>query len=304
MGHQDYNMHIIKSLDQLHQKKANILVCWEEEEVDIKPGEVTEAGGRYALKALELATRDAIAGKLDAIVTAPLNKHNVNTPALPFYGHTEYLAAQAGNAEHMMMLVSPYLRLGLATGHVSVKDVSSTLSTELVVRKLRVMNKTLKQDFSLAKPKIAVLGLNPHAGDSGLIGTEEKDIIIPAVELAQKEGITAMGPYPADGFFGARQHEKFDAVLAMYHDQGLVLFKYVAFDEGVNFTAGLPFVRTSPDHGTAYNIAGKNSAREDSFRNAIYMAIDIVRRRSDHGEYATRPLPFSLQRKERFRIDF
>jgi 4-hydroxythreonine-4-phosphate dehydrogenase len=187
---------------------------------------------------------------------------------------------------------------------VPLKDVSSKLTTDIILRKLKLMNKSLKEDFSIQKPKIAVLGLNPHAGDNGLLGNEEKDIIIPAVTAAQAEGMVVYGPYPADGFFGSRQHEKFDAILAMYHDQGLIPFKYLAFEDGVNYTAGLPFVRTSPDHGTAYNIAGKNVAKEDSFRNALYMAIDIVRQRNSNFKLNENPLPFSLARKERFRIDF
>ena len=303
MGHNDYNMHIIKSIDQLHVKKANILVCWDDE-VEIRPGESTENAGKYAFKSLELATKDAIDGKIQAIVTGPLNKHNVNNQLLPFKGHTEYLAQQAGTNDFIMILVSEELKVGLVTGHVPLKDISSHITTDLILKKLRVLNKSLKEDFSIQKPKIALLGLNPHAGDNGLLGTEENEIIIPAVTAAQKENIFAYGPYPSDGFFGSRQFEKFDAVLAMYHDQGLIPFKYVSFDDGVNYTAGLPFVRTSPDHGTAYNIAGKNIAKEDSFRNALYMAIDIVRTKNTNFKLNEKPLPFSLPRKERFRIDF
>jgi len=303
MGHNDYNMHIIKSLDQLHVKKANILVCWDDE-VEIRPGESTENAGKYAFKSLELATKDAKDGKIQAIVTGPLNKHNVNNELLPFKGHTEYLAQQSGTSEYIMMLVSQDLKVGLVTGHLALKDVSSRITSDLILKKLRVLNKSLKDDFSIQKPKIAVMGLNPHAGDNGLLGNEENEIIIPAVTAAQKENLIAYGPYSADGFFGARQFEKFDAVLAMYHDQGLIPFKYLAFDDGVNYTAGLPFVRTSPDHGTAYNIAGKNVAKEDSFRNALYMAVDIVRTKNSNFKLNEKPLPFSPSRKERFRIDF
>jgi 4-hydroxythreonine-4-phosphate dehydrogenase len=303
MGHNEYNMHIIKSIDQLHVKKSNILVCWEEE-VEIKPGEVTEVAGKYAFKSLEMATKDLNDGKLQAIVTGPLNKHNVNSPSLPFKGHTEYLAQQANTTDYIMMLVSPSLKVGLVTGHLPLKDVAAQITMELILKKLRIMNKSLKDDFTIQKPRIAVLGLNPHAGDNGLLGTEDKDIIIPAVNAAQSEGLLVYGPYPADGFFGSRQYEKFDAVLAMYHDQGLIPFKYLAFEDGVNYTAGLPFVRTSPDHGTAYAIAGKNQANESSFRNALYLAIDIVRKRNENFKLNESPLPFSVSRKERFRIDF
>ena len=302
MGHNEYNMHIIKSLDQMHVKKTNILVCWDDE-VEIRPGESTENAGKYAFRSLELATKDVKDGKIQAIVTGPLNKHNVNNQLLPFKGHTEYLAQEAGTNDYLMMLVSEDLIVGLVSGHLPIKDVAASITTELILRKLRVLNKSLKDDFTIQKPRIAVLGLNPHAGDNGLLGSEESNIIIPAITAAKNENILVYGPYPADGFFGSRQFEKFDAVLAMYHDQGLIPFRYLAFD-GVNFTAGLPFVRTSPDHGTAYNIAGKNLAKEDSFRNALYMAIDIVGRRNSNFKLNEKPLPFSPARKERFRIDF
>jgi len=303
MGQNDYNMHIIKNIDQHHVKKANILVCWDDE-VEIRPGESTELAGKYAFRSLEMATKDAKEGKIQAIVTGPLNKHNVNNQLLPFKGHTEYLAQQAGTNDYLMMMVSGELKVGLVTGHLPLKEVSARLSTELILKKLRLLNKSLKEDFSIQKPKIAVLGLNPHAGEEGLLGNEEKDIIIPAVTEAQKDGMVVYGPFSADGFFGIRQHEKYDAVLAMYHDQGLIPFKYLAFENGVNYTAGLPFVRTSPDHGTAYNIAGKNVAKEDSFRSALYAAIDIVRTRNTNFKLNENPLPFSPFKKERFRIDF
>jgi 4-hydroxythreonine-4-phosphate dehydrogenase len=303
LGHADVNLQIIKSLDQIHHKKPNILVCWEEE-VEIKPGEVTETAGKYAFKSLEMATRDALDQKIHAIVTGPLNKHNVNTPQLPFTGHTEYLAQQANTSDYIMMLVSEDIKVGLVTGHVPLSEVASKITKELILKKLRIMHKSLQKDFSITKPKIAVLGLNPHAGDNGLLGNEDKDIIAEAVKAAQAEHLIAYGPYSSDGFFGSRQFLKFDAVLAMYHDQGLIPFKYLAFDDGVNYTAGLPFVRTSPDHGTAYAIAGKNEASETSFRNALYMAIDVVRTRTDNTILKENPLPFSPFRKERFRIDF
>ncbi len=303
MGHPDFNLTIIKSLDQVHHKKPNLLVCWEDE-VEIKPGEVTEIAGRYAFKSLELATKDALDGKIQAIVTGPLNKHNVNTAQLPFTGHTEYLAQQANTTDYIMMLVSEDLKVGLVTGHVPLSEVASKITKELILKKLRIMHKSLQNDFSITKPKIAVLGLNPHAGDNGLLGNEDKDIIAEAVKAAQAENLIAYGPYSSDGFFGSRQFNRFDAVLAMYHDQGLIPFKYLAFDDGVNYTAGLPFIRTSPDHGTAYAIAGKNEASETSFRNALYMAIDVTRTRNDNTHLKEKPLPFGPFKKERFRIDF
>lgn len=303
LGYNDFQLHIAKNIEQIHHNKANIVVCWEEE-VEIKPGEITEIAGKYAFKSLEAATKDWKEGKIHALVTAPLNKHNVHTQSQPFVGHTEYLAQQAGSQDFMMMLISERIKVGLVTGHVAVKDISSKINEELILRKLRIMKKSLEKDFSITKPKIAVLGLNPHAGDNGLLGNEDKDIIAPALTKAREEGIIAYGPYAADGFFGTSQFDMFDAVLAMYHDQGLIPFKYMSFDDGVNFTAGLPFVRTSPDHGTAYNIAGKNEASEKSLRNAIFYAYDILRTRNDNFKLIENPLPFIQHRKERFRLDF
>jgi 4-hydroxythreonine-4-phosphate dehydrogenase len=203
-----------------------------------------------------------------------------------------------------MMLLSTDIKVGLVTGHVPIAEVASRITKELILRKLRTLVSSMKTDFSVVKPKVAVLGLNPHAGDNGLLGKEDKEVIAEAVKTAQEDGILAYGPYSADGFFGSRQFQQFDAVLAMYHDQGLIPFKYLAFEDGVNFTAGLPFVRTSPDHGTAYGIAGKNQASEVSFRNAIYTAIDIVRTRDENYKLSENPLPFTQHRKERFRLDF
>jgi 4-hydroxythreonine-4-phosphate dehydrogenase len=303
IGAKDFNLNYIKSIDQANPKKSNLVVCWEEE-VEIKIGEANQTGGKYAFKSLEMAVKDLKEGKLNALVTAPLNKNMVNNELLPFKGHTEYLAQQANVHDYMMFLVSNDLKVGLVTGHIPLKEVSSKLSKDLVLKKIKLMNDSLKNDFGISKPKIAVLGLNPHAGDAGLLGNEEKDIIEPAVKSAQEEGIIVYGPYPADGFFGSKQFTKFDAVLAMYHDQGLIPFKYIAFEDGVNYTAGLPFIRTSPDHGTAYNIAGKNVADESSMRNALFAAIDLYFTRNNIAEWKESPLPFSNLRKERFRMDF
>ena len=303
LGAKDFNLNYIKSVDQANPKKSNLVVCWEEE-VEIKIGEANQTGGKYAFKSLEMAVKDLKEGKLNALVTAPLNKNMVNNELLPFKGHTEYLAQQANTHDYIMFLISNDLKVGLVTGHVPLKEVSSKLSKELILKKIKLMNDSLKNDFGISKPKIAVLGLNPHAGDAGLLGNEEKDIIEPAVKSAQDEGMIVYGPYPADGFFGSKQFTKFDAVLAMYHDQGLIPFKYFAFEDGVNYTAGLPFIRTSPDHGTAYNIAGKNIADESSMRNALFAAIDLYFTRNNIAEWKENPLPFSNLRKERFRMDF
>lgn len=303
IGLPEFSLNITKSIDQLHTKRSNILVCWDED-VEIKMGEANSTAGKYAFKSLDMAVRDLKDGKIQALVTAPLNKHTVNNELLPFKGHTEYLAQQANSNNYIMMLIGDELKIGLATGHVALKDVSSKLSIDLIVRKIKLLNDSLKTDFNIQKPKIAVLALNPHAGENGLIGTEENDIIIPAVTSAQNDNISVYGPYSADGFFGARQYKQFDAVLAMYHDQGLIPFKYFSFTDGVNYTAGLPFIRTSPDHGTAYNIAGKNLADESSMRNALYMALDIIARRSDNATLKAKPLAFSQMKRERFRMDF
>lgn len=299
----DFQLNIIKSLDQVNPKKANLLACWEEE-LEIKPGEVSEVAGKYAFKSLEMTTKDAVSGKLQAIVTGPLNKHNVNTDTLPFNGHTEYLAQQA-NSEHLMVLTADSLRVALVTGHLPLKDVSLKLSQSLIAEKIVLLNKSLIQDFGIIKPKIAVLGLNPHAGENGLLGSEEIRIIIPSVDKTRNDKqISVYGPYPADGFFGSNQYKQFDGILAMYHDQGLIPFKFMAFKDGVNYTAGLPFVRTSPDHGTAYAIAGKNEADAQSMRNAIYTAIDIWARRNHFQTINENPLPMTQFRREKFRIDF
>ncbi len=303
IGMPEFFVNIIKSPDQVNTKKINLIACWEEE-VEIKVGEANEIGGKYAFKSLEVATQDLKEGKIDGLVTAPLNKNLVNSELLPFKGHTEYLAQELNNHNYLMFLVCEDLKIGLVTGHVPLKDVASKLSTELILSKIKTMNQSLKNDFNCPKPKIAVLGLNPHAGDDGLIGVEEKNIIIPAINAAQTEGIMAYGPYPSDGFFGSKQYEKFDGVMAMYHDQGLIPFKYFAFTDGVNYTAGLSAVRTSPDHGTAYDIAGKNKADESSLRNALYLALDIIARRTDNKELRANPLAFQQFKRERFRMDF
>ncbi|MES2380116.1 MAG: 4-hydroxythreonine-4-phosphate dehydrogenase PdxA [Bacteroidota bacterium] len=303
IGLPDFFVNIVKSMDQLNTKKVNLISCWEEE-VEIKIGDANTTGGKYAFKSLEWATRDLKEGKLDGLITAPLNKNQVNSELLPFKGHTEYLAHELGSHNFLMLLVCEELKVGLVTGHLPIKEVAAKLSTDLILKKIKLLNESLKNDFNCPKPKIAVLGLNPHAGDNGLIGNEEKEIIIPAVNAAQAEGIVAFGPYPADGFFGAKQYEKFDAVLAMYHDQGLIPFKYFAFTDGVNYTAGLNVVRTSPDHGTAYDIAGKGTADESSMRNALYLALDIIARRTDNASLKANPLAFQQFKRERFRMDF
>ncbi|MFC7526527.1 4-hydroxythreonine-4-phosphate dehydrogenase PdxA [Parapedobacter sp. GCM10030251] len=289
LGINDFSFHVINSPEQAHHKRPNIINCWPEE-VKISLGEENEIGGKYAFLSLKHAVDDLIAGKIDALVTAPINKHNIQRSEFEFPGHTEYLQSRTNSENVLMFMISEDLRIGVVTGHIPVKDIAPSIHVEAIVSKLSLMNASLKRDFWIQKPKIAVLGLNPHAGDHGLIGSEDEQLIVPAIEQAKSAGIFCFGPYPADGFFASDAYVKFDAVLAMYHDQGLIPFKHIASRSGVNFTAGLPVVRTSPDHGTGYDIAGKNLASETSFREAIFSAIHIVKRRKEQAELSSNPL--------------
>ena len=275
---EEFNYTQVKTAQQAAVKRVNI-VNYTEEEVKIEQGMSTSIGGDASFKALEMAVDDLKNKLIDAVVTAPINKQNIQSAGFNFPGHTEYLAANFGNQEPLMLLVTDKLRIGTVTGHVPLSDVPKAITKELILKKIEIFNKSLKVDFRISKPKIAVLSLNPHAGDGGIIGDEEINTIIPAVEQANKNGILTFGPFPSDGFFGMGDWIKFDGILAMYHDQGLTPFKILAYDGGVNYTAGLPIVRTSPAHGTAYGIVGKNMASPDSFRQALFLAIDIVRNR-------------------------
>ena len=275
--------------EQANPKAVNVVNCITQE-VMIMPGQENETGAQCALSSLEAATADLLARNIDALVTAPINKHNLQSIGFAYPGHTEYFNAKAPNTESVMLLMQGDLRVGLVTGHVPVKEVSAALTTTRILKKLEAINHTLKQDFANTSPKIAVLGLNPHAGDGGALGTEETQVIMPAIKAAQEKKIFVSGPFSADGFFGSGQYQHFDAVLAMYHDQGLVGFKSLSFGNGVNYTAGLPFVRTSPDHGTAYDIAGKNLASPESLLQATFTAIDIVRNRREYLEATKNPL--------------
>lgn len=266
------------SVAQCNPKKPNVINVWKEP-VEIHPGEERSEGGKYAILSLNRAMEDLLSQKIHALVTAPINKDLMNGEGFDFPGHTEYLTEQSGAQESLMLLVHDRLRVGVVTGHIPVSQVSEKLSTEKIEQKLRILHDSLRNDFQLTKPKIAVLGLNPHAGENGQLGTEDQEIILPVIEKWKNEGHLIYGPFPADGFFGTKSQQNFDAVLGMYHDQGLIPFKTLAFDEGVNYTAGLSIVRTSPDHGTGYDIAGKNVASPMSFRNAVYLAADIAKRR-------------------------
>ena len=271
--------------------KLNLIQCVDDH-VQVEPGQSTEAGGKAAYMSLEAVTSDLKKGSIDALLTAPINKHNIQSKDFNFPGHTEYLEKKFGgdNKKSLMILLNEKIRVALVTGHIPLSEVKQQLSTAGILEKITIFNKSLREDFGILRPRIAVLSLNPHAGDNGLIGNEEVSVIKPAIEEADKNGIWAFGPYAADGFFGAQTYQSFDGILAMYHDQGLAPFKTLAMDDGINFTAGLSVVRTSPAHGTAYDIAGKNEASENSFRQALYSLIDIYRCRIRHHTATENPL--------------
>ena len=304
----DWNLNGIQQVEQASHKLTNVITCFSDTipappadpatvpegetppvptpipAADIQPGKVTPEAGLAAFACLSRAVEDLKAGKIHALVTAPINKHNIQSAAFQFPGHTEYLASAFGVADNLMFMVSDTLKIGVVTGHVPLNKVRQGIHKGAIMQKLDMMTRSLKQDFGIGRPRIAVLGLNPHAGERGLLGNEESEIITPLINELRKKGELIYGPFPADGFFGTRAYRKYDAVLAMYHDQGLIPFKSIAFEEGVNFTAGMSAVRTSPDHGTAYDIAGKGQADETSMVQAIYTAIDVVRHRNDYKE--------------------
>jgi 4-hydroxythreonine-4-phosphate dehydrogenase len=279
----------IVTAKEANSKRVNIINCVNEE-VRVELGKSTKQAGEAALAALEAAVRDLKAGHIDLVVTAPINKENIQSEKFSFPGHTEFFANAFGTKNYLMLMVSDILKIGVVTGHIPVNQIVASITKEKILSNLRVLHKTLLEDFSIHKPRIAVLGLNPHSGDRGLLGDEEERIIFPAIRQAFDEGIIALGPFAADGYFGSGEFKKFDATLAMYHDQGLIPFKSFAFESGVNFTAGLPIIRTSPGHGTAYGLAGTGTASEESFRNAMYLAIDIFENRKLYKELTHNPL--------------
>ncbi len=280
---------LIDSPEQAKDGRLNLITCYTDN-LPVEIGTPTPEAGKAALASLERACRDLKAGKVQALVTAPLNKETVAQTLPGFTGHTEYLEKQF-EGEELMMLCSGGLRVALVSNHVALSEIPAQITEERILKKLTILNQSLKRDFGLEKPRIAVLALNPHAGDQGLLGKEEQQIIVPVLEKAKEQGIWAFGPYAADGFFGTCHFSHFDAVLAMYHDQGLIPFKTLDMS-GVNFTAGLNIVRTSPDHGTGYDIAGKDQADPSSMRNAIFMAIDVLRQRTEYDNLTSNPLPF------------
>lgn len=284
------NFSIVVSAANAQDGKVNIVNCIEEE-LKVELTKPTVEGGKAALMALERALAEYREGLFDVLVTAPINKHTIQSDSFHFPGHTEYIQERAGEGkEALMILLKGDFRVALVTGHIPVSEITSHITKELIQKKLQIFHRSLKQDFGIDNPRIAVFSLNPHGGDNGLLGSEEQDIIIPAMKEMVAQGIQCFGPYPADGFMGSGNYMHFDGILAMYHDQGLAPFKALAMDEGVNFTAGLPVVRTSPAHGTAYDIAGKGIASEDSFRQAVYVALDIFRNRCIEKEISARPL--------------
>lgn len=285
----NFNYASTKELNRINPKQINLFNCWEED-VDITPGQLTEAGGRYAAISLQSAVAALKQGQIDGLLTAPFHKKNIQSADFTYTGHTPYLQQVFGAKDVVMLLCAGDFRVGLVTEHVPVGDVAAKLTKERIVSKLILLHQSLQKDFGIDKPRIAVLGLNPHAGDEGLIGKEEETLIRPAIKEAKNNNILAVGPYSADAFFARRSFEQFDAVLAMYHDQGLIPFKTLASGEGVNYTVGLPVVRTSPDHGVAFDIAGKNKADQSSFLMALFECIDIINRRKGYAENRKNPL--------------
>jgi 4-hydroxythreonine-4-phosphate dehydrogenase len=281
-------IHGIDTLEQIVIGKINVLNVWREH-LELNYGSNDDALGKYAIKSFVAATKALKEGKVDVLVTAPINKYNIQSDDFKFPGHTDYLNQEL-TGDALMFMVQDNLRVGLLTDHIPVNEVASHLTEQLIIQKIETINKSLIQDFSINKPKIAVLGLNPHAGDGGVIGKEDDTLLKPVIKKLFEKGTMVFGPYPADGFFGNSQYEKFDAVIAAYHDQGLIPFKTLSFGNGVNYTAGLDKIRTSPDHGTAFDIAGKGIANHNSFKEAVFLSIDIYNSRNEYVEISNNQL--------------
>ena len=292
------NTNVITSAKDVHQKRVNIVNCLPDS-VFVEPGQATPESAKSAMVSLKCAVEDIRNGYIDVLVTAPINKRAMVNEGFGYTGHTEYLEHEFGVEEGLMIMVSDQLKVAVATGHIPLKNVPESLSTDLILKKLRIMKSSLQRDFGIVAPKIAVLGLNPHCGDGGLLGDEEQSVILPAVKAANDEGILAFGPYSPDGFFSLGNYSRFDATLAMYHDQGLIPFKALAFERGVNYTAGLPIVRTSPDHGTAYDMAGRDMADPRSMMSSIYTAIDIYHNREKYDALQAGKMPVTHEQAGR-----
>ena len=288
----------ISSATEVRRGKINVVNCWEDN-VSITLGKITEDGGKYAYTSLEKAVADLREGHIDCLVTAPINKKAMKLAGFMYPGHTEYLADNFDTEDYMMMMVDGDLRVSIVTEHLPLKDVVENITKEKIVQKIKAFDKSLRQDFGVIKPILAVTGLNPHSGDGGVLGTEEEEIIEPAIAECKEAGIMVMGPFGTDGFFGSGSYTKFDGILTMYHDQGLIPFKTLSAQSGVNFTAGLPVVRTSPDHGTAFDKAGKNCADPSSFRNAVFTAIDIAKHRKEYLENHANPVAKTKSTRDR-----
>lgn len=285
----NFSFNNIRTAEEASPKRANIINCISED-IRVELGKATKTSGEASVLALEIATQDLADGKIDVLVTGPINKYSIQSERFSFAGHTEFLETRFQSQGALMFMVHDLFRIGVVTGHIPLAKIPEFITKDTVLSKIRIMNKSLIEDFGIRKPRIAVLGLNPHAGENGIIGDEEQNEIQPAVEAAREESMLVFGPFAADGFFGSGNYTRFDGVLAMYHDQGLIPFKALMYEGGVNFTAGLPVIRTSPAHGTAFEIAGKGEATEDSFRKAIYMACDIYNFRNGHKELTSNPL--------------
>ncbi len=287
----------VKDWNQLNNKMLNVYTCWQED-VNVEPGKLTSEGGKYAVRSLEVAVQCLKDNQIDALLTAPIHKSNVQGANFNYSGHTPYLKAQFNAEDVAMMLCTEFLKVAVLTEHVPVCELSKYITNQAIVSKVEIINKSLIEDFGIEKPKIAILSLNPHASDEGLIGKEENEIISPAIEQLRQKNILAFGPYAADGFFARHAYKQFDCVLAMYHDQGLIPFKILDMDQGVNFTAGLSIVRTSPDHGTAFDIAGKNLADNSSYLHALYSCIDILQSRRGYRENTKNKLVYGAYNKK------
>ena len=278
----------ITSIDEINHAKLNLLNIWNED-VEVEIGKASKVSGEYAAKSLEYSVEQLKKNKIDVLLTAPINKETIQSETFCFPGHTEFLEEKL-DGKSLMILMTNELRIGLITGHIPIAKVAGTISPELITEKVEIMHQSLRQDFGINKPKIAVLGLNPHCGDKGVIGKEEDLIIKPTIDQIKENGKLVYGPYSADGFFGSKTYEEFDGILAMYHDQGLAPFKALSFGNGVNYTAGLSEIRTSPDHGTGFDIAGKNIADPSSFKAALFTAIDVFKSRKEYKELTKNPL--------------
>ena len=298
LGLEEVQFHRVNDAAEVLPRKLNLVNLWDDE-LPLELGRPSGPLATYAIRSLEAATQDLAGGKVDVLVTAPIDKHSMEAAGFAHPGHTEYLAHVAGVDQVLMVLVADGLRVGTVTGHIPLKDVAAAITTDRIVAKAQLFHQSLLRDFGIANPRLALLGLNPHAGDGGTLGTEDRERILPAARQLVAEGITAMGPYAADGFFGSGAYRHFDGVLAMYHDQGLAPFKALSFGHGVNYTAGLPIVRTSPDHGTGLDIAGKGVADEGSFRHAVWLAVDVLRARELYKTIGVNPLQPQKREKER-----